>query len=239
MTFGEGEIGALIAAIARVGGLVLTAPVIGDNGVSTRVKLVFVVAIAAVVGLARPPVSYADLPATVLLELGVGALTGASARFVMARVAVAGQLAGLSLGLGFAQQYDPHAGESAGTLRTLATTLAGLAFVSAGGLGALVRGAAASPAHAVDLAALGSRVIADGVAAFGRGVAIAAPILLAGMIGNLGLAVMNRAAPSVNVFSFALVAVLVLGGLVLLWSAPGFAGAALGTARDAIERLLG
>jgi flagellar biosynthetic protein FliR len=237
LSLGEAEIGALVVATARVTGLVLTAPVLGDGGFSARAKLVAVLAIGTVIGLARPAVMYDQLPATALLELGVGALTGASARFVMARVAVAGQLIGLALGLGFAQEYDPRASESAGTIRALTTTLSSLAFLAAGGLAAIVRGAAA-PAHVVDLATLSSHVVADAVSAFGRGVAIAAPILLAGIVGNLGLAVMNRAAPGVNVFSFALVAVLALGGLVVLWSAPGFAGASLDTAREAITRLL-
>jgi hypothetical protein len=43
----------------------------------------------------------------------------------------------------------------------------------------------------------------------------------------------------VNVHSVALVAVLVLGGAVLLWSAPGVTAAVFAAARDAIERLLG
>ena len=238
LALGEAEVGALVAATARVTGLVLTAPVLGDGGFSARAKLVAVIVIGGVIGLARPAVMYDQLPATTLLELGVGALTGASARFVLARVAVAGQLVGLALGLGFAQQYDPRASESAGTIRALATALSSLAFVSAGGLAAIVRGAAA-PAHVVDLAALSSHVVADAIAAFGRGVAIAAPVLLAGIVGNLGVAVMSRAAPGVNVHSFAMVGVLVLGGLVILWSAPGFAGSSLDTAREAIERLLG
>nr|HEX4316680.1 flagellar biosynthetic protein FliR [Kofleriaceae bacterium] len=239
MTLDEGQIGAFIVASFRMGGLVLTAPVVGDGGVSSRAKLVLVFAVAFAIGSTRPEVSFADLPVTGLLELVVGLLTGLSAKFVVSRVAIAGQLIGLSLGLGFASQYDPHAGESAGTIRVLATTLASLAFVASGGLEAIVRGAAAAPATPSDLMAIGGHVLADGVGAFGRGVAIAAPIMLAGIIGNLGLAVMNRAAPAMNVFSVALPAVLVLGGLAMIGSSTGFAGATLDASREAIERLLG
>ena len=42
MTLAEPEIGAFIAALARVGGLAATAPVIGDTGVPMRARLVFV-----------------------------------------------------------------------------------------------------------------------------------------------------------------------------------------------------
>lgn len=46
-------------------------------------------------------------------------------------------------------------------------------------------------------------------AAFGHGLALAAPIVLASLVGNLAFAVINRAEPAVNVFSIALAAVLV------------------------------
>jgi flagellar biosynthetic protein FliR len=238
MTLEPGDIGALICASFRVSGLVLTAPVIGEGGVPARAKLVFVIAAALGLGMNRGQVAYDEVPANALLELVVGLLTGLSAKFVIARVAVAGQLMGLSLGLGFASSYDIHAGESAGTMRTLASTLAGLAFVMSGGLEALVRGAA-TPAHPTDLVGLGASVMSEGVACFGRGVAIAAPIILASAVGNLGIAVMNRAAPAVNVFSVALPAVLCLGGILLLNGTGGFVGSCIETSRDAIAHLLG
>jgi flagellar biosynthetic protein FliR len=239
MTLSEPEIGALIATLARVGGLAATAPVIGDAGIAVRGKLVFVIAVTAVIGLNRPPVAFAALPMIAPLELAVGLITGLTARMVMARVAIAGQLMGLSLGLGFAAQYDLHAGESAGVLRSLTATLASLAFLAAGGLEAIVRSAAASPAEVSQLAALGPLFVREATAAFGHGLALAAPIVLAAFAGNIALAVMNRAAPAVNVFSIALSAVLILGGVVLLATAAHLVGGALDTARAAIDVLQG
>jgi flagellar biosynthetic protein FliR len=157
---------------------------------------------------------------------------------VMSRVAIAGQLMGLSLGLGFAAQYDVHAGESAGVLRTLITTVASLAFLTAGGLQAIVRSAAASPADISQLSQLGPAFIHHATAAFGHGLALAAPILLAAFIGNVALAVMNRAAPAVNVFSIALSAVLILGGLVMLATAAHLVASLTDTSRAAIDVLV-
>jgi flagellar biosynthesis protein FliR len=74
-------------------------------------------------------------------------------------------------------------------------------------------------------------------AAFGHGLALAAPIVLASLVGNLALAVMNRAEPPVNVFSIALAAVLVLGGTVLLATAAHLVGGASDTSRAAIDVL--
>lgn len=238
MTLSEPEIGALIATLARVGGLAATAPVIGDQGIAMRARLVFVLTLTGAIGLSRAPVEFSALPAVAVLELAVGLVTGLTARMVMSRVAIAGQLMGLSLGLGFAAQYDVHAGESAGVLRTLITTVASLAFLTAGGLQAIVRSAAASPADISQLSQLGPAFIHHATAAFGHGLALAAPILLAAFIGNVALAVMNRAAPAVNVFSIALSAVLILGGLVMLATAAHLVASLTDTSRAAIDVLV-
>lgn len=236
MTVTEPAIGAVVVAIARTGGLALTAPVIGDSGVSLRARLVLVLAVGMAVGANRDGVAFADLPPLVALELALGLLTGLSARFILARVATAGQLMGLSLGLGFASQYDVHAGESAGTIRTLLSTLAGLAFLAAGGLESIVRSVAA-PAHVAQLATLGPTLMREGTAAMAQGLTLAAPILLASLIGNIGLAVMNRAAPAINIFSMAFAAVLLLGGIVLLSTAGDLVMGINDDARDAASAL--
>jgi flagellar biosynthesis protein FliR len=233
MTLTEPEVGAVIATIARAGALSATAPVIGDAGVPLRARLVFVIAIGGAVGASRPGISYADLPLSLVLELAAGLLTGLAARFILSRAAIAGQLAGLSLGLGFASQYDVHAGESAGTLRTLVASIAALAFLGAGGLEALVRSIAA-PAHASHLSNLGPILLREGADAMSRGLSLAAPLLLAALVGNISLALMNRAAPAANVFSIAFPAVLLLGGAVLLATAPDLVLGITDTARDAL-----
>lgn len=219
MTLTDPQIGALIATLGRATGLVATSPVIGDSGTPMRARLLLVLAIVGTIGPSRPEVALAEAPAVAMLELAVGLVTGLAARFVIVRAAVAGQLFGLSLGLGFASQYDLRTGESAGTLRTLVATLAGLVFLSAGGLEAIVQSAAAAPAHPVQLAALGPMVIELGTSAFGHGLALAAPIVLAALVGNVGLALVNRAVPAANVFSISLPGVLVIGGIALLASA--------------------
>lgn len=225
MRLSEPEIGALIAVFVRTAALVATAPVVGESSVPMRARLVAVVAIVLGVGLNRPGVMYADLPGVAMVELLVGLLTGLTAKFVMARIAVAGQLAGLALGLGFASEYDPRAGENAGVLRAMFTTLGGLVFITTGGLEAIVRGAAAAPATPGELVTLSPALVGHAVAALGAGLAIAAPIVIAAFVANLGFAVLSRATPAVNVFSVALPGVLIVGGVVLVASATGLIGA--------------
>ncbi len=238
MMISEPTIGAVIAAMARAGGLVVSAPVIGDDGVSRRAKLMFVLLVGAAVGANREGVMYADAPVAALVELMVGLMTGLVSRFVMARVAVAGQLVGLSLGLGFASQYDVHANESAGTIRVIFTALASIAFLAVGGLDQVVR-SVGTPAHAAHAFLLGPELLRAGTAAFGFGLSLAAPLVLAALVGNLGFAMMNRAAPAMNVFAIALPGVLVLGGCVLLATSGSLIANLTGTARLALDSLLG
>ena len=236
MTLTEPELGAFIVVFLRTAAVAATAPVIGDAGVPMRARLVFCVAVALALAANRTGVQFADLPVTALVELASGVITGLTARFVMARVAVAGQLLGLSLGLGFASEYDVHAGESAGVLRMLATTISGLAFLAANGLEAIVRGVA-TPASPLVLLGTGDALLREGTAAFGHGLALAAPIVLAALVGNVGLAVMNRAAPAVNVFAVALSAILVLGGVLMLATASSFVLGLSDVARESVRVL--
>lgn len=235
MTLSEPEIGALIATFSRATGLVAAAPVIADHGIPLRARLALVVAIVAAIGPGRAGIPLADVGGIAILELAVGLLTGLAARFVMARAAIAGQLFGLSLGLGFAAQFDLYAGESAGTLRSLVSAVAGLVFIAAGGLEAIVESAAAAPASAGQLAALGPLVLEQGTSAFVHGVSLAAPVLLAALVGNIGFALVSRAAPAANMFSFALAGVLVLGGVALLGGAGELVHRLNDHARTAID----
>jgi flagellar biosynthesis protein FliR len=231
------EVGAFLVALMRVGAIAMTAPVIGDSGVPVRARLVFCVAVAIALAANRPGVDMDTLPATALTELGSGIITGLTARFVMARLANAGQLMGMALGLGFASEYDVHAGENAGVLRTLCSTLGSLAFLGAHGLEAIVR-SVAQPTSGLGMLGGTSQLLREGTASFGWGLSLAAPIILAAVIGNLGLAVMNRAAPAMNVFSIALSAVLLIGIALLVASAGGFVSGAMAVAHDTVRVLV-
>lgn len=239
MQITDPEIGAFVATLARAGGLVATAPVIGDNGVPARAKLMFVLVIAFTVGPNRSGIPLADVALVAILELCVGLMTGMCARFILQRAAVAGQLFGLSLGLGFASQYDVHAGESAGTIRTIVMALGGLVFLAAGGLEAVVQSATSAPASVLHLGMLGPALLEHGSSAMGHGLALAAPIVLASLVGNIGLALISRAAPAANIFSISLAGILIVGGLALAATSGDLIGGLMRDAREAIDILVG
>lgn len=236
----DATVATFVAAMARAGGLAFTAPLLGDRTTPVRVRLVFTMAVAAVLAgrahgaTPEPALALAAVP----LELAAGLLTGTTVRLILERVATGAQLIGIHAGLGFAQSYDPAAGESASALRGLVAAVGGLAFLAAGGLEAMVR-AIATPVGPLALAHGLEGALAAAIAVSAGALGVAAPILLTATIVNVGLALINRAAPAVNVFSVSLPIVLLAAGVALLATASHTAAAIDRTASDAVGLLLG
>ena len=123
-------------------------------------------------------------------------------------------------------------------VRGLVSTIAGLAFLAAGGLEAMVR-ALAVPGSSTALADGLEGATQAALAVTGAAIGVAAPVLLAATVVNLGLALINRAVPAVNVFSISLPVILLVAGIALLATASVTAGAIDRAAADAVAALLG
>jgi len=219
---GFGEIGAGLLCFARASALFYAAPLVGDRAVPARVRVGLAAVAAFLVAGSRSPVALAEIPAQLPFELALGLIAGFAARLALAAADTGGQLVGLSLGLGFANQVDPMQGEEVLPTRRLAGTLAALAFLAGGGLEQLIAVLATPPPQAATLGALLEQFLNAGGAVLAGGVRLAAPLLVVGVIVNLAAGLASRAAPAVNVFSVAFALVLVVGGLVLIASAPSF-----------------
>ncbi len=238
---GEALLAAAALTFARTAGLCALAPVIGESDVPRGLRFGFAAVVAAALAPLRLPTAEAALAADSLAaalapalawELLLGLGIAAAARFTLDAVGVAGQLIGVSLGLGFAEQYDPRRGEAASIVAVLARALAALAFVSLGGFAAIVRAAATAPLAAADPAA--AAALAEPIAVLALrlatvaatlGLGLAAPLLLAALLGNLVIAIAHRAAAAINLFAVGLAAGLLAAGLALLATAPHFAAA--------------
>jgi flagellar biosynthetic protein FliR len=219
---GFGEIGAGLLCFVRASALFYAAPIIGERVVPARFRVGLAALAAFLVAGTRSPVALADVPSFLPFEIALGLIAGFAARLALAAADTGGQLVGLTLGLGFANQVDPMQGEDSLPTRRLASTLAALAFLGAGGLEQLI-GVLATPtptAHA--LGGLLEQFMNAGGTVLAGGVRLAAPLLVVGVIVNLAAGLASRAAPSLNVFNVAFALVLVVGGLVLIASAPSF-----------------
>lgn len=216
------EIWATALGFARIGAIVMLLPGFGDQSVPAQLRLGLALMLAVVLrpqGVAMPeaPLAMAGL---LIGEVVIGLMIGAIARLVMSALAVAAQIIGLETGLAFAQTTDPTMGQ-AGLVIGSFLSLLGVTLIFATGLHHLfllgVRDSyavfpAASLPEAGDAAELALRSVAE---SFRIGLQIAAPLVVAGFVFRVGLGVLSRLIPSIQVFMVAM-PLNILGGFMIL-----------------------
>lgn len=208
------EVAAFVLILARVGALVMLLPSLGEENISPRFRLTVAVMLSFVFWpFARPlyNANAADPAGLVLLllsEVAVGLALGLVGRFVMSALSVAGNVIANQLGLGFVMTVDPTQGQQGAIVGTF-LTLVGLAMIFATDLHHLAIGAVAASYDAFrpgdfpgsgDAARLATTAMGN---AFKIGIQLSAPFLVFGMIFNVGLGVLSRLMPQLQVFFIA------------------------------------
>ena len=246
MTFWGFDVFAIALIFSRVGALIMLMPGFGEVTVPPNVRLAFALAmclvLAPILGPSLPPTP-PDLGAAIgmiISELAVGLLLGGVMRILMAALATAGQIAGLETGLSFAQMTDPTQGQ-AGEIIAVFLNLFGVTMIFATNLHHVFIGAMAGSYDAFaagkfpllgDSAALAMKCFSD---SFRIGVQIAAPLMLAGLVFRIGLGVLSRLIPQIQVF-FVAMPLQVLGGFAIF--AMGLSAGIL-IWLDALQRFAG
>jgi flagellar biosynthesis protein FliR len=220
-----------ILCLARCTGYFFAAPWFGDRHVSPRLRMALSVLIAFLVAPTRPAV-VGEVFSLAVLELLFGLAAGFIGKLFLAGAEAGGQLIGISMGLGFANLFDPSIGEESLPTRRLIYGLAGLAFLSIGGLEAMIRVVIVAPVTALptllSFYQQGGEVLAAGLR-------IAAPVLISALVITIASALTARAAPALNLFSLSLPILLLVGGFVLLVIVPNIVQEILFLSRKTIE----
>ncbi len=199
----------LVLLFLRVGGMVAVAPVFSTKSVPVSVRTAITVLLAmvlhplAMAGGVVPRVT----PETFVGESLVGFGIGLGAALLVGAASVAGELMGVQVGLSGAAIFDPVNNASGNVLGTFfnlfAVTLllavdAHLVMIDAVGrsLSFIPIG---SGIHAAGLLTM----VKTGTVLFGLGLQFAAPVVAAILVANTALAILSRAAPSLNLLSVA------------------------------------
>lgn len=195
----------------RVLALFQVMPVLGQRMVPARVRvgLSFLIALAAGGTLPTAQPVALDSALAVLLvvqQLLIGITLGFAVRLVFAAVELAGEIAGLQMGLNFAGFFDPIAATQAtATSRFFGTLVSFLFIVINGHLGviqALVDSFAAFPVGPEPFAFLKAlQPWTWGAEIFRQGLWIATPLIALMLLLNLVLGVVSRIAPQANIFA--------------------------------------
>ena len=153
-------------------------------------------------------------------EIVIGVVLGATARVTLAALQVAGSVIAQQMGLGFVTAVDPTQGQQ-GLLVGNFLTLLGLTLLFATDSHHLLIAAlndsynVFSPGEMMpsgDVAALATRAFA---AAFSIGMQLSAPFLVFGLVFNIGLGVLARLMPQMQVYFVGVPLAILVGFLIL------------------------
>jgi flagellar biosynthetic protein FliR len=221
------EISALFVLVfARVGTLVMLMPGIGERFIFSRGRLSLAFFIALMIlPVARPslriPTDISGVVALLIGELLVGLFIGLCARLVMACLQTAGTLVAQTMGLGFAMTVDPTGGMQNPSIGNFLTML-GITLILTTDLHHIAIAAIHEsyrllpPGGMPDLSDILTLAVQSAARGFALAVQISAPFLIFGLLFNLGLGVLARMMPQLQVFFLAVPASIFGGMLVLL-----------------------
>jgi flagellar biosynthetic protein FliR len=202
---------AFMLVFARIGAMVMLLPGFGEGFIPVRVKLAIALLLTLIILPLHRAAYHVDMqsvaPLAVLLvhEIIIGVVLGATARVTLAALHVAGSIIAQQLGLGFVTSVDPTQGQQ-GALMGNFLTLLGIALLFATDTHYLVIAALNdsykifSPGELMpsgDVAALATRAFSG---AFKIGLQLSAPFLVFGLVFNIGLGVLARLMPQMQVY---------------------------------------
>jgi flagellar biosynthetic protein FliR len=218
---------AFVLTFARVGAMVMLMPGIGETNLPARMRLGIVLLLSGILVPLHRSAYVVDLTSlgpliTILFqELIIGAMLGLTGRLAISALQVAGAVIAQQLGLGFVTAVDPTQNEQGAIVGNFLTLL-GITLIFATDMDHLVI-AAINDSYTIfkpgemplvgDAAQHITQVIA---AAFRIGIQLSAPFLVFGLLFNLGLGVLSRLMPQMQVFFIGLPLSILLGLLLLI-----------------------
>ncbi len=215
-----------LAVFMRLGTMMMVFPAFSESTVSVRIRLMIALTITFVM---VPLVAgtYPPQPATVAgmfylfgTEFIVGIFIAGAARLIMAALHTAGFTMGFQTSLAFAQNFDPTQGIQSALLATFLSIL-GITLIFATDMHHLMIAAMRdsytmfAPGAAIPVGDFAAMVTATVAGTFKLAIQMAAPLIAFALIFNLGLGVLAKLMPQVQIFFVAIPANLLAGFLIL------------------------
>ena len=219
-----------LLVFARVGTMMMLMPALGERVVSARIRVIIAVFVALLTlpivraSIVLPQGDMTPVIRMLITEMLVGLTLGLAARFLMATLQTAGVLISYQMGLSFTMAFDPTGGDrgqSAAIGNFL--SLLGIALIFAAELHhvailgivdsyrTITPGSVPPSGDALELA------VSVAASAFRTAVQISAPFLVFGFVFNLGLGILSRMMPQLQVFFLALPASILIGTIIFIF----------------------
>jgi len=228
---------------ARLGTMIMLMPALGETVIPARVRLIFALLFCFIMmplvadSYGKLPQTVAGLAIIVIGEVLIGLFVGMVARLIMSALHVAGNVIALQTGLAFAQNVDPTAGGH-GVLFSNFMSLLAVTLIFATNLDHLLIAAMRDsytlfqPGVVLPVGDFAQIAIKAVSGSFMLGVQLAAPFLVFGLVFYLGIGILSRLMPQIQVFFIAMPANIGLGflmfmvllGAMMTWFLEGFEG---------------
>ncbi|MES2104184.1 MAG: flagellar biosynthetic protein FliR [Pseudomonadota bacterium] len=205
-----GLILSFIWPLTRILGMIVIAPPFGNSTVPVQVKLVLGIMLAMIVAPTIPALDVADpLSLTGIMILSqqfvIGIAMGFVIRVIFSGIEMAGEVIGLTMGLGFASFFDPQTQGRTNAISQFLVLMATLLFVTMNVhlsmLATLVESFTTIPISTSLTTGFNfQRLAIWGEQIFIYGMRLSLPIVAALLITNIALGILTRAAPQLNLF---------------------------------------
>lgn len=217
---------------ARMSGFVLFTPLLNRSSIPRYFKAGFILLLSVAVsysymGEASTPGTVLEFMVKILLELGLGFLVGVIMNIFFTIPALAGTIMDEQMGLSMAQTYDPSFQGNLTPSANLLNIFSMLLFFAANGHYTLLR-----------LLMTSGELVPFGAAAFGEataervaeifidcmllGVKMCMPILAAEFMGQIGMGILMKVIPQINVFAINIELKVLVGTIILFFMISPF-----------------
>ena len=220
------EIFAFILVFSRIGSSVMLLPGIGENYVFSRIRLSLALALTLIMyplvrdSLPVMPISAVALFVLIIGEVIIGLFIGGISRLLISSLHVGGVVIAFQSSLAFAQTVDPNQGTQGAVLAAL-MTISGVVLIFVSGLHMLLFAGirdsyelfpAGQPPPVSDFAQTAVELVSS---SFKVGVQMAAPFIVYGLVFYIGLGVLQRLVPQVQLFFIAMPAQMLMAFLMI------------------------
>lgn len=203
-------IAAFLWPLTRIIGMISVAPLFGNVSVPARVKIALGIMLALIISPTVPALPALDpmsLPGFLILaqQLIIGLAIGFAMRITFAGVEMAGEITGMTMGLGFASFFDPQTRARSSAISQFLALLTLMIYLATNlhlvVLSTLAQTFELLPISSNFISAGGMlEVVKWGGRIFSAGVQLSLPIVAALLITNIALGILTRAAPQLNIF---------------------------------------
>jgi flagellar biosynthesis protein FliR len=223
-----------ILVLLRVSAIVVTIPVISDASVPVRVKAALSILITLIIfPLVLPKIPRtANYPVLILMyrmagEVIIGLIIGYIARLILAGIQMAGDMIGFQMGLSIANIIDPMTSEQVSIITELQYLIALLVFLAVDAHHIFFSAISQSYTILNPLAFHFSGPLIQTIFSYSKemfviAVKLAAPLMAVMLFTNVGLGIVARTVPQINIFIVGMPLQIAIGLVFLGLTAPMF-----------------